>query len=231
MGVGRMRRYAGSIARLLLLAVVVAILWSVPDLPLSAPANLLLIWGSPLLAYPVVWAGRLVVDRTPTASGVRTVTAAVQAGVALSLGAPLVRAITTQADWPGVVLAMPRPLGAVLAAVTGLAATATVATLALRGLGAPFFIKLSSRLATDWLYRWTRNPMVLATICWLACMGLWFQSLLFVVWVLADVTPALLFFVRHFEERELELRFGESYRDYRRSTPFLIPRRPPARGR
>lgn len=221
-----MRRYAGSIARLLLLAVVVTILWSVPDLPLSPAASLVLIWAGPVLAYPVVWVGRLVLDRTPTASGVRAVTAAVQTGVGLSLGAPLVRAITTQADWPGVVLGVPRPLGAVLAALTGLAATATVATLALRGLGAPFFIKLSSRLATDWLYRWTRNPMVLATICWLACMGLWYQSLLFVVWVLADVTPALLFFVRHFEERELELRFGDSYRAYRDATPFLIPGRP-----
>ena len=29
--------------------------------------------------------------------------------------------------------------------------------------------------------------------------------------------------VKIYEERELELRFGEAYRDYRAKTPFLVP--------
>jgi len=38
----------------------------------------------------------------------------------------------------------------------------TVINLALKGFGAPFFIVLSRKLAADWLYAWTRDPMVLA---------------------------------------------------------------------
>jgi hypothetical protein len=68
--------------------------------------------------------------------------------------------------------------------------------------------------------------MVIAFLAFLVALGLWFQSGWFVLWVLLLVTPALLFFVKVFEERELEIRFGETYREYKAQTPMLIPRRP-----
>jgi protein-S-isoprenylcysteine O-methyltransferase Ste14 len=113
-----------------------------------------------------------------------------------------------------------------LVVITGTAALLTVINLALRGLGAPFAIALSKRLAVDWLYAWTRNPMVLATLACLLSLGIWFQSALFVLWVLLLVTPALLVFVKVYEERELEIRFGASYLEYKSRTPMLFPRRP-----
>jgi protein-S-isoprenylcysteine O-methyltransferase Ste14 len=76
------------------------------------------------------------------------------------------------------------------------------------------------------LYAWTRNPMVLATLAFFLSLGIWFQSALFVLWVLILVTPALLFVVKIFEERELELRFGASYLEYKSKAPLLFPRRP-----
>ncbi len=98
--------------------------------------------------------------------------------------------------------------------------------LALKGLGAPFAIALSRKLAVDWLYAWTRNPMVLAALAFLLSLGIWFQSALFVLWVLILFAPALLFFVKVYEERELEIRFGASYLEYKSRTPMLFPRKP-----
>jgi protein-S-isoprenylcysteine O-methyltransferase Ste14 len=36
----------------------------------------------------------------------------------------------------------------------------------------------------------------------------------------------LLFFVKMYEERELELRFGAPYLEYKSRTPMLLPRKP-----
>ena len=87
--------------------------------------------------------------------------------------------------------------------------------LALRGFGAPFGIALSRRLAIDWLYAWTRNPMVLATLAFLAGPGT-----LVPIRVLRSVGAApgksrVALLREVFEERELEIRFGEPYRQYR----------------
>jgi protein-S-isoprenylcysteine O-methyltransferase Ste14 len=96
----------------------------------------------------------------------------------------------------------------------------------LKGLGAPFFISLSEKLAVDWMYAWTRNPMLLAAFAFFLSLGIWFQSTLFVFWVLIFVIPAFLFFVKVYEEKELEFRFGTSYLEYKSRTPMLFPRRP-----
>jgi protein-S-isoprenylcysteine O-methyltransferase Ste14 len=121
---------------------------------------------------------------------------------------------------------VPTEIGLLLTIVTGAAVFLTVANLALKGFGAPFFIVLSRKLAADWMYAWTRNPMVLALLAFLLSLGIWFQSVLFVLWALILFSPALLFFVKVYEERELELRFGASYLEYKSRTPMLFPRKP-----
>jgi hypothetical protein len=47
--------------------------------------------------------------------------------------------------------------------------------------------------------------MVLAVLAFGLSLGIWYQSLLFVVWVLILFAPALLAVVKVFEERELEV--------------------------
>jgi protein-S-isoprenylcysteine O-methyltransferase Ste14 len=37
-------------------------------------------------------------------------------------------------------------------------------------------------------------------------------------------TVILLVYIKFLEEKEMELRFGEAYREYREQTPFIIPR-------
>jgi protein-S-isoprenylcysteine O-methyltransferase Ste14 len=141
------------------------------------------------------------------------------------LGTAVVKAIQTSSTWRGAILPVPHSLGLVLACGAGAITLLTVANLALRGLGAPFDVVPSRRLATDWMYTWTRNPMVLATLACLLAIGLLLRSALFVVWVLVLVVPSWIVYLRIYEERELEIRFGQSYRQYKAKTSFLWPRR------
>ena len=199
--------------------------WAI-DTPLSDVMNLSIILGGVLLVYPVVWLGRKILDRHPTKSGVVWITTFVQFAVASLLGMGAIRAATTHYDWSDWSLPVPTEIGHVLVIVTGAATLLTVVNLALKGFGAPFFIVLSRKLAADWMYAWTRNPMVLAIFAFLLSLGIWYQSVLFVLWALILFAPALLFFVKVYEERELELRFGASYLEYKSRTPMLFPRKP-----
>ena len=200
-------------------------LWAL-NRPISNTMNLLIIIGGMLLVYPIVWLGRMILDRQPTTSRAVWITTFVQFAVGTLFGAAIIQAVTTHQDWPGWRLPIPVGIGLLLVIITGAAFLLTVVNLALKGFGAPFFIALSRKLAIDWLYAWTRNPMVLAGLALLLSLGIWFQSALFVLWVLVLFAPALLVFIKVFEERELEIRFGASYLEYRSRTPMLFPRKP-----
>jgi protein-S-isoprenylcysteine O-methyltransferase Ste14 len=198
-------------------------LW-VLDQRFSIGVNLSIIVGEVMLVFPVVWSGRKMLDRKPTLSRLTWITTFVHYAVVLLLGLSLFRAVVTYQEWSGWTLPVPTEIGLVLVLMTGAAALLTVVNLALKGLGAPFAIAHSRKLVVGWMYAWTRNPMVLATLAFFLSLGLWFRSLLFVLWVLFLIVPALVFIVKVYEERELELRFGASYVEYKSRTPMLFPR-------
>jgi len=200
--------------------------WWAFNTPLSNVMNLSIIVGGVLLVFPLVWLGRKILDRHLTTSGVAWITTFVQFAVGNLFFVAIIRAVTTHQDWPDWVLPVPAEIGLLLAIITGAAFLLTVVNLALKGFGAPFYIALSRKLAADWLYAWTRNPMALAILAFLLSLGIWFQSVLFVLWVLILFAPALLVFLKVYEERELEYRFGASYLEYKSRTPMLFPRRP-----
>jgi protein-S-isoprenylcysteine O-methyltransferase Ste14 len=203
------------------------LLWAwMLEQPLSKIQNLSIILGGVLLVFPVVWLERKMLDKRPTVGRAAWVTTYAHFALGCLLGVSVIRAVMTHQDWSGWVLPVPSEVGLALVLTTGAACLLTVVNLALRGFGAPFFIVLSRKLASDWLYGWTRNPMVLAALAFLLSLGIWFQSVLFVVWALFLFAPALLFFVKVYEERELEIRFGASYREYKSRTPMLFPGRP-----
>ncbi len=220
-----MRQVIEFLARVALLAFIWFIWWWVLNAPLSNVMNLSIIVGGVLLTFPLVWFGRKILDRHQTIGHAVWTTTFVHFGLGFTFGIPIVRAVTTHQDWSGWVLPVPSVIGLVLVIITGAAFLLTVVNLALKGFGAPFFIALSRKLAADWLYAWTRNPMVLAGLSFFLSLGIWFQSTLFVLWVLILFAPALLFFVKVYEERELEFRFGASYLEYKSRTPMLFPRR------
>jgi protein-S-isoprenylcysteine O-methyltransferase Ste14 len=220
-----MRQVIDFLVRVALLAFIWFIWWQVLNAPLSNVMNLSVIAGGVLLTFPLVWLGRKILDRNQVTGHVAWITTFVHFSLGFTFGVPIVRALSTHQDWPGWVLPIPSEIGLILVIITGAASFLTVVNLALKGLGAPFFIAISRKLASDWLYARTRNPMVLAALAFGLSLGIWFQSAMFVLWVLILFAPALLFFVKVYEERELEIRFGEAYREYKAKTSFLWPKK------
>jgi len=94
--------------------------------------------------------------------------------VLILAGAAVVRAIGTHQYWSDWLLPIPTEIGLLLVIVTGAATLMTVINLAVKGLGAPFAVALSRKVAVDWLYAWTRNPMVLAVMAFGLSLGVWF---------------------------------------------------------
>jgi protein-S-isoprenylcysteine O-methyltransferase Ste14 len=224
-----MKQVIESLFRIVLFAIILTIWWLVLNAQLSNVMNLLIIVGVVLLTFPIVWLGRKILDRHQTAAHAVLTTTFVHFGLGLTFGIPVVLALSTHHNWSDWVLPVPSFIGLILVIITGTASFLTIVNLALKGFGAPFFIKLSQKLAADWMYAWTRNPMVLAVLSFFLSLGIWFQSTLFVLWVLILFAPALLFFVKVFEERELEFRFGATYLEYKSKTPMLFPRKPGVR--
>jgi len=185
-----MRPVIEFLVRAALLAFILFVFWWGSDAPLSHVMNLSIIVGGVLLTFPLVWLGRKLLDRHQTISGAAWTTTFVHFALGFTFGVPIVRALSTHRDWSGWVLPVPSAIGLALVIITGVAFLLTVVNLALRGFGAPFFIALSRKLAADWLYAWTRNPMVLAALAFLLSLGIWFRSVLFVLWVLILFAPA-----------------------------------------
>ena len=82
----------------------------------------------------------------------------------------------------------------------------------------------TTKLVTTGLYAYTRNPMVLGYSLLPCGMGLMFRSPGMAFPVSAFVLLINVVLVKTREEPNLEERFAEEYREYRRRTPFLIPR-------
>jgi protein-S-isoprenylcysteine O-methyltransferase Ste14 len=221
-----MKHVFESFFRITLLVFIWLIWWWVLNQSLSNIMNLSIIVGGVLLTYPLVWLGRKILDRHQTIGHAVWTTTFVHIGLGFTFGVPIVRAVSTYQDWSGWVLPIPSVIGLVLVIITGAAFLLTMINLALKGLGAPFFIVLSRKLAADWMYAWTRNPMALAGLAFFLSLGIWFQSALFVLWVIIVFAPAYVFFAKVYEERELEIRFGASYLEYKSRTPMFFPRKP-----
>ena len=99
-----------------------------------------------------------------------------------------------------------------------------VSNQALRRLGSgALAFQLTNQVVHDDIYQRTRNPMSLGF--YLQCLGsgLAAGSTYLTLGSLLAVIPAHIFYLKHFEELELELRFGHPYVQYRERVPFLIP--------
>ncbi len=91
------------------------------------------------------------------------------------------------------------------------------------GSGANAF-RLTKQIVAEDIYKRTRNPMSLGFYLFNLALGFVSGSTFITLVVLLGLIPAHLFFLKYFEELELELRFGESYRQYKQTVPFLIPK-------
>jgi len=91
------------------------------------------------------------------------------------------------------------------------------------GKGTPVPAIPTKNLLQDGPYRYVRNPMMMGFFLYLLgwavffnCYGAFGAAVFFILLLLAEI--------KLIEEKELEKRFGDAYRDYKKDTPFLIPR-------
>lgn len=124
-------------------------------------------------------------------------------------------------DWPRAL----ELVVAVLALVAGVlvAGWATVAQWRI-GEGTPAPMAAAQHLVVRGPYRLCRNPILLGGVFYYLGVGALFESL--TVGLLGFVVIAVVggSYFKFIEEKELVLRFGDEYREYRERTPFLIPR-------
>lgn len=91
------------------------------------------------------------------------------------------------------------------------------------GSGANAF-RLTKRIVSDDIYKRTRNPMSLGFYLLALSLGFLSSSTFVMLFAALGLIPSHLFFLKYFEELELELRFGESYLEYKKRVPFLLPK-------
>jgi protein-S-isoprenylcysteine O-methyltransferase Ste14 len=92
-----------------------------------------------------------------------------------------------------------------------------------RGKGTPVPIVPTKYFLQNGPYRYVRNPMILGFILYLLGWAFLFNkggAFLAAAFVIAF----LLAEVKIIEEPELEKRFGDAYREYRKETPFIFPK-------
>lgn len=91
------------------------------------------------------------------------------------------------------------------------------------GRGTPVPLMATQQLIVQKPYSYCRNPMALGAIVAYTGVAILIGSVsaVFLVFIGAVL---LLVYIKLLEEKEMELRFGEAYREYRKHTPFIIPR-------
>ena len=91
------------------------------------------------------------------------------------------------------------------------------------GKGTNAFV-LTQHVVNDDIYKRTRNPMSLGFYMLAIALGLVTGSTFATLAAVLCIIPSHLVFIKYFEEKELELRFGESYLEYKKNVPFLFPK-------
>lgn len=93
------------------------------------------------------------------------------------------------------------------------------------GRGTPSLKAPTVRLVTTGPYRYCRNPIQLGAFFYLLGLGSLFSSLLTgIVAAFAGLAVGLMY-LRSVEERELAVRYGNEYQEYKKHTSMLIPSR------
>lgn len=91
------------------------------------------------------------------------------------------------------------------------------------GRGTPVPVMATQQLIIQKPYNYCRNPMALGAIAAYLGVAILIGSISAVVFIVI-LSVLLLVYIKFLEEKEMELRFGEAYREYRKQTPFIIPR-------
>jgi protein-S-isoprenylcysteine O-methyltransferase Ste14 len=120
---------------------------------------------------------------------------------------------------------------ALLAGIIGLALSGWAATLFMKfGKGTPAPWDPPERLVIQGPYCYVRNPMITGALLMLLAEAILFRSLPVAAWMTVFFIGNAIYFPL-IEEKGLEKRFGDEYRNYKAHVPRWIPRVRPWKGK
>ena len=130
--------------------------------------------------------------------------------------------------WTGALTQLGAPLamtiGAALMAIGFGYAIWSIVTQYRLGGGTPVPAVPTKKLIVEGPYRNSRNPMYFGTVIMYLGLSVAYQSVSMFIAIFTIFVVPLLLWIKFIEEKELEIRFGDDYREYKRVTAFLIPR-------
>jgi protein-S-isoprenylcysteine O-methyltransferase Ste14 len=91
--------------------------------------------------------------------------------------------------------------------------------------GTPLPVMATQKLLVNGIFKYSRNPMIFGTFCAYLGVAVLAGSISAIAAVVL-FTVLIITYIKTLEEKELELRFGQEYLDYKHSTPFFFPRMP-----
>ena len=92
-----------------------------------------------------------------------------------------------------------------------------------RAKGTPLPMMATQKLLIDGSFKQSRNPMGFGAISMYLGMAVVVGSLSSLILVILFLL-LLVLWIKKVEEKELEIRFGQDYVDYKKSTSFMIPK-------
>jgi protein-S-isoprenylcysteine O-methyltransferase Ste14 len=114
-------------------------------------------------------------------------------------------------------------LGSLLIAIGVLYAVWSIAAQIFRARGTPLPMMATQKLIISAPFDQCRNPMSFGTILFYLGISIIAGSLSAIIIVIL-LSILLMVYIKRIEEKELEARFGDEYREYKDTTPFLLPR-------
>jgi protein-S-isoprenylcysteine O-methyltransferase Ste14 len=113
-------------------------------------------------------------------------------------------------------------LGGLLVLVGATYALWSIISQLTRARGTPLPMMATQKLLIDGPFKQSRNPMGFGAISMYLGMAIIVGSLSSVFIVILFLL-LLILWIKKVEEKELEIRFGQNYVDYKKSTSFMIP--------
>ncbi len=114
-------------------------------------------------------------------------------------------------------------LGGVLVLVGATYALWSIISQLTRARGTPLPMMATQKLLIDGPFKQSRNPMGFGAICMYLGMAILVGSLSSIIVVILFLL-LLILWIKKVEEKELEIRFGHDYVEYKNSTSFMIPK-------
>ena len=112
--------------------------------------------------------------------------------------------------------------GVIAIIIGGIVAIWTIVIQITLASGTPFPMLPTKKLLIVGPFKYCRNPMTLGTILAYGGIAVLIGSFTALVFV-AIFAAILMGYLKVIEEKELELRFGSEYVEYKKKTPFMIP--------